>query len=160
MLTEKTKAYVQQCYRYIEANRLQQRVQNGGLTFICDDHVVRVGVDRKGHYTFDVQTDCIVLSEEGSTACAPSAGATDPWENVDFVSIWEEGDEIIEVRSAARLNWKTQEVRVLENQEIHQSSRESLARQYVILPIGEEREVSRGIGRDQKMRLYAFQSSG
>lgn len=160
MLTDKTKAYVQQCYRFIEENHLQQRVHSGGLTFICDDHVVRVGVDRRGRYTFDVQPNCIVLNAGETTSCgwSPSAG-NEPWENVDFVSVWEQGSEIIELRSAARLNCKTQEVELLENEAIHQESRESLARQYIVLSAGEEREVSRGIGRDQKVRLYAFQSA-
>ncbi len=160
MLTEKAKAYVQQCYRFIEANHLQERVRQDGLTFICDDHVVRVGVDRRGRYTFDVQPNCIVLSANETTCCAASSCADDElWEQVDFVSVWEQGSEIVELRSLARLNCKTQEVELLENEAMHHTSRETLARQYIVLPAGEEREVSRGIGRDQKVRLYAFKSA-
>lgn len=160
MLSDKAKAYVQQCYRFIETNQLQERVRNDGLTFICDDHVIRVSVDRRGRYVFDVQPNCIVLSVSETASCEASCPAGEElWEQVDFVSVWEQGSEIVELRSRARLNCKTQEVELLENEAIHQEARETLARQYIVLAAGEEREVSRGIGRDQRVRLYAFKSA-
>lgn len=160
MLTDRVKACIQQCYQYIEAHRLHERVHREGQTFICDDLVVHVGVDEQGTFTFDVQSDCIRLPSPTSSApTRPACGIQQAgWEEVDFVSVWEEGNEVIELRSLARLNTKNREVQVIETPDAHHRNPQWLTRQYVVFPSGEERPVIRGLSRDERTRFFAFES--
>lgn len=159
ILTDRMKSSIQQCYQYIERNGLQEKVHREGQTFIVDDMVIRVGVDREGTFTFDVESDCIRLPSLAPPLGRPPCAVNEPgWQEVDFVSVWEEGDEVVELRSLARVSLKNREVQVIETPDAHFRNPHLLTRQYVVYPNGQERQVFRGIGRDEQERFFAFES--